>query len=148
MKKWIVLGLTALCSFSGFAANPFDENISSKNNPASMRYYIEHYQNTDSQEYKYILVSVRAAADAVSFYTMRLDARNQRIDYCLPMSDPANREILWSWKTEDLISMMNNYIEQKPSFKKYGKFGIGGSIASYLAAALKEQYPCPVQKQW
>ncbi|MFA0245493.1 MULTISPECIES: hypothetical protein [unclassified Vibrio] len=146
MKKWIILGLTALCSFSGFAANPFDENISSKNNPASMRYYIKHYQNTDSQEYKYILVSVRAAADAVDFYTTRLDARNQRIDYCLPMSDPANRETLWNWKTKDLMALMNNRIDLDPRMKKYGT--VSGSIASYLAAALKEQYPCPVQKQW
>lgn len=147
MKKWIVLGLTTLCSLSGFAANPFDE-IDSKNNPASMRYYVEYYQNTDSQEYKYLLATVRASADSIDFYTRRLDKRNQRIDYCLPMKDPANRETLWDWKTKDLMVLINNHIVHDPSYKKYGKFGIGGSIASYLAAALKEQYPCPIQKQW
>ncbi|MEZ9580795.1 hypothetical protein AB4425_17875 [Vibrio sp. 10N.261.51.A1] len=148
MKKWIVLGLTALCSFSSLATSPFDELSGSKNNPASMRYYVEYYQNTDSQEYKYLLATVRTAADSMDFYTTRLDARNQRIDYCLPMRDPANRETLWNWKTKDLMTLMNNRIEHDPRMKKYGKFGIGGSIASYLAAALKEQYPCPVQKQW
>ena len=147
MKKWIVLGLTALCSFPSLATSPFEE-IDSKNNPASMRYYVEYYQNADSQEYKYLLATVRTAADSMDFYTTRLDARNQRIDYCLPMRGPANRETLRNWKTKDLMALIDNYIEQKPSFKKYGKFGIGGSIASYLAAALKEQYPCSVQKQW
>ncbi|WP_390241739.1 hypothetical protein [Vibrio sp. R78045] len=92
-------------------------------------------------------IGVRVAADSINFYTTRLDARNQRIDYCLPMKDPANRETLWEWKTKELMALMNNRIEHDPRIKKYGKFGIGGSIASYLAAALKEQYPCPVQKQ-
>lgn len=148
MKKWYVLGLTTLCSFSSFATEGFDELLSSKNNPASMRYYVEHHKNTNSQEYQYLLVSVRAAADAVNFYTTRLDARNQRLDYCLPMKDPANREALWHWKTKDLMLLLSNYVENKPSYKKYGKAGISGSIGSYLAAALKEQYPCPVQKQF
>ncbi|WP_390241743.1 hypothetical protein [Vibrio sp. R78045] len=147
MKKWIVLGLTTLCSFSSLATNPFSELSSSKDNPASMSYYVEHYQNTDSQEYKYLLATVRTAADSINFYTTRLDARNQRIDYCLPMLNPANRDTLRSWKTKDLMALMNNRIAHDPRMKKYGKFGIGGSIASYLAAALKEQYPCPVQKQ-
>ncbi|WP_455292673.1 hypothetical protein [Vibrio parahaemolyticus] len=147
MKKWFVLGLTTLCSFSSFVVNAFDENISSKQNPATMAYYVEHYQNTDSSEYQYLLVSVRVAADTINFYTRRLDARNQRIDYCLPMKDPADRETLRAWKTKDLMALINNHIEHDPSYKKYGKFGIGGSIGSYLATALKEQYPCPVQKQ-
>ncbi|EGQ8101965.1 hypothetical protein MW344_003797 [Vibrio parahaemolyticus] len=147
MKKWIVFGFTALCSFSGLATNNFDETINSKNNPASMAYYIEHYQNTDSQEFQYLLVSVRAAADTVDFYTTRLDARNQRIDYCLPMEDPANRERLWSWKTKELMLLINNYIEHDPSYRKYGKAGVRTSIGSYLTTALKEQFPCPVQKQ-
>ncbi len=50
MKKWYVLGLTTLCSFSSFATEGFDELLSSKNNPASMRYYVEHHKNTNSQE--------------------------------------------------------------------------------------------------
>ncbi|HAS6641156.1 TPA: hypothetical protein I7263_23675 [Vibrio parahaemolyticus] len=146
MKKWIVLGLATLCS--SFVANAFDENINSKNNPASMSYYIEHYQNANSQEYQYLLVSVRTAADTVNFYTTRLDARNQRIDYCLPMKDPANRETLYNWKTKDIMALINNHIELDSSFKKYGKAGVRTSIGSYLVTALKEQYPCPVQKQW
>ncbi|MCC3807504.1 hypothetical protein JL857_20720 [Vibrio parahaemolyticus] len=145
MKKWIVLGLATLCSFSTLA---FDELFNSKSNPASMRYYVEHYQNINSQEYKYLLVSVRAAADAINFYTTRLDERNQRIDYCLPMKNPASREALWDWNTKDLMALINNHIEHDPNFKKYGKVGITGPIGSYLAIALKEQYPCPVQKQW
>ncbi|WP_455292671.1 hypothetical protein [Vibrio parahaemolyticus] len=147
MKKWIVLGLATLSSFSSFAADKFDEAINSKNNPASMAYYIEHYQNTDSQEYQYLLVSVRAAADAIDFYTTRLDSRNQRIDYCLPMKTPANRERLWSWRTKELMMLINDYIEHDPSYKKYGKAGVGTSIGSYLTTALRNQYPCPVQKQ-
>ena len=142
MKKWIVLVLTTLCSFSTLA---FDELSSSKHNPASMRYYVEHYKNIDSQEYQYLLATVRTAADSVDFFTRRLDARNQRIDYCLPMKDPANRETLWDWKTKDLMALINSYVENKPHFKKYGT--VSGSIASYLVAALKEQYPCPAQKQ-
>ncbi|MEZ8996576.1 MULTISPECIES: hypothetical protein [Vibrio] len=150
MKKWIVLGLTALCSFSGVANNQIPEidRFSSSNNPATMGYYVQHYQNPESNEYRDLLIGVRVAADSIDFYTTRLDARNQRIDYCLPMSDPANRETLWNWKTKDLMALIDNGIEHDPSFKKYGKFGIGGSIASHLAAALKEQYPCSVQKQW
>ncbi len=148
MKKWYVLGLTTLCSFSSLATDAFDELSNSKNNPASMRYYVEHYKNTNSQEYQYLLVSVRAAADAVNFYTTRLDSRNQRLDYCLPMKDPANREALWNWKTKDLMTLINNRIERDPRFKQYGNVGIRGPIGSYLVAALKEQYPCPVQKQF
>ena len=143
MKKWIALGLTTLCSFSTLA---FDELFNSKSNPASMRYYVEHYQNTNSQEYQYLLATVRTAADSINFYTTRLDARNQRIDYCLPMKDPANRETLRNWKTKELMALMNNRIEHDPRMKKYGR--LHGSIASYLTATLKEQYPCPVQKQW
>ncbi|MDK9783746.1 hypothetical protein KIT90_20415 [Vibrio sp. B172a] len=148
MKKWIVLGLTTACSFSSLAeiAN-FDENINSKNNPASMAYYVEHHKNINSQEYSYLLVSVRTAADTINLYTTRLDAANQRIDYCLPMRDAANRENLYNWKTKDLMTLINNHIEQDPSFKKYGKAGVRTSIGSYLSTALKEQYPCPVQKQ-
>lgn len=142
MKKWIVLGLTVVCSFSTLA---FDELLSSKNNPASMRYYLEHYQNIDSQEYQYLLVSVRTAADTVNLYTTRLDARNQRIDYCLPMKDPANRKNLYNWKTKELMMLINNNIKHDPAYKKYGT--LSGSIGSYLVTALKEQYPCPVQKQ-
>ncbi|MFA0072121.1 hypothetical protein AB4396_00265 [Vibrio cyclitrophicus] len=145
MKKWIVLGLTALCSFSSLAAPPFSELSSSKDNPTSMRYYVEHYKDKDSLEYKYLLVSVRSAADAINFYTTRLDARNQRIDYCLPMKDPANRDTLRTWKTKDLIVLINERTERDPRFKKNGI--LHGTIASHLAAALKEQYPCPVQKQ-
>lgn len=147
MKRWSVLGLITLCSFSVFATETFDEVRNSKGNPASMSYYIEHYEDKNSQEYKYLLVSVRSAADAIDFYTRRLDDRNQRIDYCLPMKDPANREALWDWKTKDLMVLINNRIEHDPSYKKYGKHGVGGPIGSYLAVALKEQYPCPVQKQ-
>lgn len=147
MKKWIVLGLTTVCSFSSLASTNFDELSSSKNNPASMTYYVEYHQNIDSQEYKYLLATVRTAADAVDYYTTRLDARNQRIDYCLPMKDPANRETLYDWKTKDLMALINKRIEHDPRVKKYGNVGIGGSIASYLTVALKEQYPCPVQKQ-
>ncbi len=145
MKKWIVLGLTTACSFSSLAANTFDELLSSKNNPASMRYYVEYYDKTNSKEYQYLLVSVRSAADTVNLYTSRLDARNQRIDYCLPMKDPANRETLYEWKTKDLMALMNKRIEHDPAYKKYKT--LSGSIGSYLVAALKDQYPCPVQKQ-
>ncbi len=149
MKKWYVLGLTTLCSFSTFAANDLNvDQRGNKHNPATMAYYVEHYKKPNSQEYKNLLIGVRVAADAVNFYTTRLDARNQRLDYCLPMKDPANREALWHWKTEDLMTLINNNIDNDPAFKKYGKAGIGGSIGSYLVAALKEQYPCPVQKQF
>ncbi len=149
MKKWFVLGLTTLCSFSSLATDDIDlRRLSIKENPASMRYYIEHYKNTSSSEYRGLMISVRVAADTVNFYTTRLDARNQRLDYCLPMKDPANREALWHWKTEDLMTLINTRIERDPRLKKYGKAGIGGSIGSYLVAALKEQYPCPVQKQF
>ncbi|MCR9819774.1 hypothetical protein [Vibrio parahaemolyticus] len=148
MKKWIVLGLTTLCSLSGLATENIDlRRLGFKENPASMRYYVEHYGNIDSKEYRDLLIGVRVAADSIDFYTRRLDARNQRIDYCLPMKDPANREALWDWKTKDLMVLINNHIEHDPSYKKYGKPGIAGSIGSYLIAALKEQYPCPVQKQ-
>lgn len=150
MKKWIVLGLTALCSFSSFANNQIPEidRSSSSNNPATMGYYVQHYQNPESNEYRDLLIGVRVAADSIDFYTTRLDARNQRIDYCLPMRDPANREILRHWKTKDLMALINNYIKQDPSFEKYGKGGVRTSIGSYLTTALKEQYPCSVQKQW
>ena len=147
MKKWIVWGLSALYSTSSFMANAFDENISSRQNPTTMAYYVEHYKNTSNPEFQNLLISVRAAADTINFYTRRLDARNQRIDYCLPMRDPANRENLSHWKTKDLMALINNHIEHDPSYKKYGKHGIGGPIGSYLVVALKAQYPCPPQKQ-
>lgn len=149
MKKWIVWGLTTLYSLSSFAGNqiPDIDRLSSNNNPATMDYYIEHYQSPDCQEYRDLLIGVRVAADAINFYTTRLDERNQRIDYCLPMKDPANREALWHWKTKDLMALINERIEHDPRIKKYGNVGVGGSISSYLVAALKEQYPCPPQKQ-
>ncbi len=146
MKKWFVLGLTTLCSFSTLAIEHIDK-FSSKHNPTSMRYYLEHYQNTDSEEYRNLLIGVRAAADTVDFYTTTLESTNQRIDYCLPMIDVANRDTLWRWKTKDLMALMNDRIEQDPRIKKYGKAGIGGGVGNYLVMALKEQYPCPVQKQ-
>ena len=149
MKKWIVCGLTTLCSLSSLANQhiPEIDQSTSSNNPASMDYYIEHYQSPDSKEYRDLLIGVRVAADVINFYTTRLDERNQRIDYCLPMRDPTNRETLWHWKTEKLMALINNHIEHDSSYKKYGKHGIGGSIGSYLAVALKAQYPCPAQKQ-
>lgn len=148
MTKWIVLGLTTLCSFSSFSGDDIDlRRLGLKENPASMRYYVEHYQNTTSQEYQNLMVSVRVAADTINLYTTRLDTRNQRIDYCLPMIDAVKREDLNQWKTQDLITLLNNSLEHDPAFKKYGKTGIAGSIGSHLVAALKEQYPCPVQKQ-
>ncbi|MEZ8822185.1 hypothetical protein AB4562_19560 [Vibrio sp. 10N.222.54.A1] len=148
MMKWIVLGLTTLCSFSSLANSQIPEidRMSSGKNPANMRYYVEHYRNPDSPEYRDLLIGVRVAADTINLYTTRLDSRNQRIDYCLPMKDPANRETLWEWKTEELMELINNQIEH--NIKKYGKPGISGSIGYYLAMGLKEQYPCPVQKQF
>ncbi|MDP2592859.1 hypothetical protein Q8W41_25645 [Vibrio splendidus] len=150
MNKWIVLGLTTLCSFSSLANSQIPEidRMGSGKNPADMRYYVEHYRNPDSPEYRDLLIGVRVAADTINLYTTRLDARGQRIDYCLPMKDAANRETLWEWKTKDLMTIIDNRLEHDPRLKKYGKAGIGGSIASYLTAALKEQYPCPVQKQF
>ena len=147
MKRWITFGLATLCSFQSITANAFDELLNSKNNPASMTYYLEHYRNTNSREYTYLLATVRTAADTINFYTRRLDARNQRIDYCLPMKDPANRETLQDWRTKDLMTIIDHRIEHDPRIKKYGNVGVAGSISSYLVAALKEQYPCPVQKQ-
>ncbi|MCZ6417392.1 hypothetical protein [Vibrio parahaemolyticus] len=148
MKKWFVLGLTTLCSFPTFANASLDlDTYGSKNNPTSMRYYIEHYQDTDNLKYQSLMISVRAAAYAIDLYTTRLDARNQRIDYCLPMLSENNRQSLDRWKTKDLIKLINSRIERDASFKKYGKNGMGVDIGSYLVAALKEQYPCPVQKQ-
>ncbi len=146
MKKWFVLGLTTLCSFSSLANEDLDQ-LGSKHNPTTMDYYMEHYQNTDSEEYRNLLIGVRAAADTVDFYTTTLESNNQRIDYCLPMINVANRDTLWRWKTKELVSLINNHIEQDPRLKKYGKAGIGGSIGSYLVMALQEPYPCPVQKQ-
>ncbi len=146
MKKWVVFGLTTLCTLPTFASIDLD-TYGSKNNPTSMRYYIEHYQNINSSEYQTLMISVRAAAYAVDLYTTRLDARNQRIDYCLPMQSSTNRQSLDQWKTKDLINLINIRIERDPSFKKYGKSGMGVDIGSYLVASLKEQYPCPVQKQ-
>ena len=146
MKKWIVLGIATLFSFSVLASNDLSvDQRGSKLNPASMAYYVEHYKNANSKDYQTLLIGVRVAADAINFYTTRLDERNQRIDYCLPMRDPANREALWHWKTEDLMALINNHIEHDPAFKKYGR--VSGSIGSYLAVALKAQYPCPAQKQ-
>ncbi|CAH6953422.1 conserved exported hypothetical protein [Vibrio chagasii] len=145
MMKWIVLGLFTWCSFSGATAQGFDELSGSKNNPASMTYYLEYYKKPNNQEYQYLLATVRAAADTVDFYTTRLDARDQRIDYCLPMKDAANRDTLYNWKTKELMDLINNQIEHDPRVKKYNR--LAGSIGSYLVAALKEQYPCPVQKQ-
>lgn len=149
MKKWIVLGLITACSFSSFANSiiPEIDSLSSSNNPATMAYYVKHYQNPESNEYRDLLIGVRVAADSVNFYTTRLDDQNQRIDYCLPMKDASNREVLRHWKTKDLMTLINNHIKHDPAYKKYGKHGIGGSIASYLIIALKEQYPCPMQKQ-
>ncbi|MEZ9982467.1 hypothetical protein AB4401_22565, partial [Vibrio cyclitrophicus] len=84
---WIVLGLTTLCSFSSLANSQIPEidRMSSGKNPADMRYYVEHYRNPDSPEYRDLLIGVRVAADTINLYTTRLDSRNQRIDYCLPM---------------------------------------------------------------
>ncbi|MEZ8794294.1 hypothetical protein AB6D86_20665 [Vibrio splendidus] len=150
MMKWIVLGLTTCFSFSSLANNEIPEidRGGSDKNPADMRYYVEHYQDPDSPEYRDLLIGVRVAADTINLYTTRLDARNQPIDYCLPIKDPANRQTLWQWKTKELMELINNRIEHSPSSKKYGKPGIRGSIGYYLAMALKEQYPCPVQKQF
>ncbi|CAK1775648.1 Rap1a immunity protein domain-containing protein [Vibrio crassostreae] len=150
MMKWIVLSLTTLCSFSSLANSQIPEidRSSSGNNPATMDYYVKYYQAPESKEYRDLLLGVRVAADAIDFYTTRLDARHQRIDYCLPMTSTINRETLWQWKTKDLMTIIDNRLKHDPRLKKYGKAGIGGSIASYLTAALKEQYPCPVQKQF
>lgn len=150
MNKWTVLGLTTYSSFASLtiSANsqiPEIDQLSSSKNPADMSYYVEHYRNPDSSEYRDLLIGVRVAADTINLYTTRLDSRNQRIDYCLPMKDPANRGTLWEWKTEELMELINNQIEHNS--KKYGKPGISGSIGYYLAMGLKEQYPCPVQKQ-
>ncbi len=148
MNKWTILGLITWCSFSSLANNQIPEierPISSKN-PASMGYYVEHYQDPDSPEYRDLLIGVRVAADTINLYTTRLDARNQRIDYCLPMKDAANRDTLYNWKTKELMNLINNQIEHDPRVKKYNR--LAGSIGSYLVAALKEQYPCPVQKQF
>ncbi|MDP2592691.1 MULTISPECIES: hypothetical protein [Vibrio] len=148
MNKWTILGLITWCSFSSLANNQIpeiDRPISSKN-PASMGYYVEHYQDPDSPEYRDLLIGVRVAADTINLYTTRLDAHNQRIDYCLPMKSQVNRETLRNWKTEELMELINNQIER--NIKKYGKPGINGSIGYYLTMGLKEQYPCPVQKQF
>jgi hypothetical protein len=61
------------------------------------------------------------------------------------MKDAANRDTLYNWKTKELMDLINNQIEHDPRVKKYNR--LAGSIGSYLVAALKEQYPCPVQKQ-
>ncbi|MDN3628088.1 hypothetical protein [Vibrio lentus] len=150
MMKWLVLGLGTCFSFLSLANSQIPEidRLSSGKSPADMSYYVEHYQNPGSPEYRDLLIGTRVAANAVNFYTTRLDARGQRIDYCLPMKDAASRETLWEWKTKDLMTIIDNRLEHDPRLKKYGKAGIGGSIASYLTAALKEQYPCPVQKQF
>ena len=148
MKKWIGLGLSAFISLPSIAADDIDlRRLGIKENPASMRYYVEHYKNIDSPEYQNLMVSVRVAADTIDLYTTRLDARNQRIDYCLPMLNSVKRQNLDDWKTKDLVSLLNSSIELDPAFKKYGKTGIAGSIGSHLVAALKAQYPCPAQKQ-
>lgn len=148
MKKWIGLGLIAFISLPSIATDDIDlRRLSIKENPASMRYYVEHYKNIDSSEYQSLMVSVRVAADTIDLYTTRLDARNQRIDYCLPMVDSMTRESLDKWETEKLMVLLSSRIDLDPRLKKYGKAGIGGSIGSHLVAALKAQYPCPTQKQ-
>lgn len=150
MNRILAFTLTLLCSFSALSADKPEEYIdrlSSRHNPTNMKYYMDHYQNTDSPEYQNILISVRTAADAINFYTERLDKRNQRIDYCLPMDTPSTRKTLRGWKTEEFITLINEYIRNDSAFKKYGKYGIGGSVSSYLIAVLKDQYPCPIQKQ-
>ena len=151
MNKWTVLGLTTCFSFLSLAISansqiPEIDQLISVKNPADMRYYVEHYQHPDRPEYRDLLIGVRVAADTINLYTTRLDAHNQRIDYCLPMKSQVNRETLRNWKTEELMELINNQI--KHNIKKYGKPGISGSIGYYLAMGLKEQYPCPVQKQF
>ena len=149
MNKWSVLSLTMWCSFGSLAAEEIDiDKYGSKHNPASMRYYVEHYQKSDSPQYQALMIGVRVAAYTADLYTTRLDARNQRIDYCLPMTDTINRESLDNWRTKDLMTIIDKRLKRDPNLKKYGKAGIGVDIGSYLVAALKEQYPCPVQKQF
>ena len=148
MKEWFSLGLMALCALPSVANTTLDlDTYGSKDNPTSMRYYVEHYQNTSGSKYQSLMISVRSAAHAVDLYTTRLDKRNQRIDYCLPMSTSTDRQSLDQWKTKDLMKLINHRIESDPNMKKYGKNGMGVDIGSYLVATLKEQYPCPPQKQ-
>ncbi|MEZ8082802.1 hypothetical protein [Enterovibrio norvegicus] len=145
MKKWIVVVLMCVFSGSAWAKNVeyFDERKRDEN-PAYIPYYKKYINQPGTKEYERLMVSLRATANGVDFYTRTLDKADRQIDYCLPTLNGDLKQILsMDWSTPDLIGVINRELARYPHKYQRAQYG----ISTLLVNALRSEYPCPGSKQ-